>query len=456
MRKFVVFCFGLCLLFSFSIAGTRSSLVGNHVITTKYLKKAFARRGYDYAPTTIKDDDGIYKMWWCGNPEEGVYDYIYYSSSINNGTVWNMPQVVMPPTPLALVSDPSVVKVGSTYYMYFTGTRNAAGTENDIYLATSTDGLTWTKYPNNESPVPVLPRAAPVTDNYGCGQPSVLFLNNEFVVYFLDQEGNPGGMYRATSSDGINFGPRTYIMLANDVDIKYSTTQNCFVMVRGGQFDSNLRVYLHVSYDGLVFTPVDNSKYVAGPPSGETRTISCGLAGDKYGQITDSTLVYYSIGNPNNVNGWEIHISQMNVFYNVQNTMYRFLSMSTRAKDHYYTFNPNNPPYYDYEQKAWIAPADGYPGATPFYRLYNPITQDHFYTADYNERSYAISQCGYYGEGNEGYVYTSPSSSTVPIYRLVQPDTTDHFYTINYDEVNYAISVYGYRYEQIAGYVFQY
>jgi predicted GH43/DUF377 family glycosyl hydrolase len=45
------------------------------------------------------------------------------------------------------VESPTVVKVGSTFYMWYTGVQ--AATQFRIGMATSTDGVNWTKHPSN-------------------------------------------------------------------------------------------------------------------------------------------------------------------------------------------------------------------------------------------------------------------------------------------------------------------
>ena len=111
--------------------------------------------------------------------------------------------------------------------------------------------------------------------------------------------------------------------------------------------------------------------------------------------------------------------------------------------------------------------------AVPFYRLYNLGNGDHLYTTSQAERTY-IQTIGYQDEGNEGYIFppnqavgTAPPAGTVPFYRLYNPVTGDHFYTI-YDaertsalKTGYIDDQYCHIYEgrastciSIAGYVF--
>ncbi len=92
------------------------------------------------------------------------------------------------------------------------------------------------------------------------------------------------------------------------------------------------------------------------------------------------------------------------------------------------------------------------------YRLYNPASGDHFYTASESERDWAIEVAGYGGEGDVGFVADAPSDSgsvdTMPLYRLYNPESGDHFYTTAADERDWAASNLGYNDEGIAGHVF--
>lgn len=61
---------------------------------------------------------------------------------------------------------------------------------------------------------------------------------------------------------------------------------------------------------------------------------------------------------------------------------------------------------------------------TPMYRLYNPNSGEHFYTADADEK--AILK--FLGWEPEGIAWTAPADGT-PVYRLYNPNTGEHHYT---------------------------
>lgn len=112
-----------------------------------------------YAPSVIKDGS-LYKMWYAGF--DGTNWQIYHATSVD-GLTWtkydNSKEGASDTTgtngriPLgtgtkgddAQVYFSSVIKDGGVYKMWYSG---ADGSTYRIYMATSTDGLTWNKYDN--------------------------------------------------------------------------------------------------------------------------------------------------------------------------------------------------------------------------------------------------------------------------------------------------------------------
>ena len=77
------------------------------------------------------------------------------------------------------------------------------------------------------------------------------------------------------------------------------------------------------------------------------------------------------------------------------------------------------------------------------YRLYNPNSGEHFYTASSSERD-SVSASGW---GYEGVAWYAPSSGA-PVYRLYNPNAGDHHYTTSSYERDHLVSV-GWRYEGV-------
>ena len=84
--------------------------------------------------------------------------------------------------------------------------------------------------------------------------------------------------------------------------------------------------------------------------------------------------------------------------------------------------------------------------SVPMYRLYNPNSGEHFYTAKSPERDNLISV----GWSYEGVGWTAPSTGD-PVYRLYNPNAGDHHYTTSASERDALVSV-GWNYEGIGWY----
>lgn len=79
------------------------------------------------------------------------------------------------------------------------------------------------------------------------------------------------------------------------------------------------------------------------------------------------------------------------------------------------------------------------PEEVTIYRLYNPISGEHLYTRDANEKNVLSSKHGWKYEGVGWYAPTSGK----PVYRLYNPGLANHLYTTDTNEVNVLTSKYG-------------
>ena len=101
-----------------------------------------------------------------------------------------------------------------------------------------------------------------------------------------------------------------------------------------------------------------------------------------------------------------------------------------------------------YEGVGWIAPATG----DPVYRLYNPYAGDHHYTLSAKERD-ALKRAGWRYEGIGWHSATASDKGSKPLYREYNPYATTgtHNYTLDANEHHHLISL-GWRNEGIAWY----
>ena len=93
------------------------------------------------------------------------------------------------------------------------------------------------------------------------------------------------------------------------------------------------------------------------------------------------------------------------------------------------------------------APAMASDRAVEMYRMYNPNSGEHFYTANAGERD-ALSMSWWVYEG-VGWI--APETSDVPVYRLYNRYAGDHHYTTSAGERDYLVSQ-GWTYEGIGWY----
>jgi hypothetical protein len=155
-----------------------------------------------YAPD-ILEVNGQWWMYYGGQGSDG-HDAVFLAFS-DDLISWQKhpsnanPQPVVDHGSANHVNDPSVVFVNGTYYMYYT---EAPTGENDrVHLATSNDGLNWTKKGK------VLDVGAPGSwEPDRVGRPSVLYEQGEFRMWY---DGQIYGVARhvgyATSPDGYNW-----------------------------------------------------------------------------------------------------------------------------------------------------------------------------------------------------------------------------------------------------------
>ena len=234
---------------------------------------------YAYVPSVMFD--GVYKMWYCGSPN----DTIYYTTSATLGGPWSTPVAVLEngapgKFDSILTCDPSVIKVGGTYYLYYGGSPYGGpppggswGTQG-VGLATSTDGVNFQRANNGDAvrqPKRESPRSGCAFNSYGAGQPSALYKDGLFYLLYEDTSSSAStcassnGMYLIRSGDptfqsGVQdwngsgwVGDSRSTMAANQfgfgyvsADFMYSDVLGRFVVAlngNGGRHNTELRLF---------------------------------------------------------------------------------------------------------------------------------------------------------------------------------------------------------------------
>ncbi len=196
---------------------------------------------HEDSPTTVLKEHGLYEMWY--HAIEGTTRRIGYATS-PDGITWTKysQNPVLSPGPAGswdadTIANPTVVKVGALYYMYYLHSAGKGG----YGLAVSSDRVDWTKYAAN----PVLsagPRGS--WDGYlmGSGN-SVVYDGQRFHMWFTAARDSSGFlMGYAGSADGKSWtqSPNNPIMskpsppLGRGDDFGPANNQN--VIRRGGQW----------------------------------------------------------------------------------------------------------------------------------------------------------------------------------------------------------------------------
>jgi predicted GH43/DUF377 family glycosyl hydrolase len=280
---------------------------------------------YDWGASSFKDG-GTYRMWWC---RQNTYDVIYYADSWDGLHWYNTQQVLAArggsSQEQLSVGKPAVVKVGTTYYMFYEAPKlftNYPYGEyaNQIFLATSTNGTTWTKYPNNDNPQPVISVPSNITTGaYGIGQPSVFYTNGYFYLFYTcNLTGWPDQIRFAMSTSATNWGSYTTHSIAcqggSGAGVTWNKAINKYVMLYTAQSsltpnpDSPDTVNVHVftSTDGynwengtggVYYQPylwniaVNANKLTASPfANPKVRGYPQFVGTDQYGLVSSSTM----------------------------------------------------------------------------------------------------------------------------------------------------------------------
>jgi len=167
-------------------------------------------KGNIYAPCVLIDG-GIWKMWYGGQGKDG-HDRILYAES-ENGRQWKKKGVALEDNTANHINDPSVVKVGNSFFMYFT--RAEKFVIDRIYVATSKDGLKW-----EVVGLALDAGKEDAWDSLSVGRPSVIHDEGMFKMWYDGRKNFPIGapvegapvsskshrfVGYATSQDGINW-----------------------------------------------------------------------------------------------------------------------------------------------------------------------------------------------------------------------------------------------------------
>jgi hypothetical protein len=166
---------------------------------------------YNYAPAVMLEG-GKVRAWWCS--QMGIAqpngDDILYSEGPSADGPFSSANPVFSGSGSSFdamhTCDPSLIKIGDTYYMYYTGaSRDNHANGSSAGVATSKDGLNWTRANNGQAILG--PSNDVIRENtYGAGQQSAIYLDGWVYLLFTDTTGyaaatNGAGQYVLRSKD---------------------------------------------------------------------------------------------------------------------------------------------------------------------------------------------------------------------------------------------------------------
>ncbi|MDP1675868.1 MAG: hypothetical protein Q8L88_03300 [Bacteroidota bacterium] len=146
--------------------------------------------------TILRDETG-YKLYYCGYNDNNNIRYSIGLATSSDGIQWEKktdPVFKGTNSWDYSIGVKGVLKVNNKYFMYY-GSSPASG----IGLATSADGITWTRYPSN----PII-NPTESWEGGGIGYASVIYDEGKFKMVYVNN-GYSSGFGYATSEDGIHW-----------------------------------------------------------------------------------------------------------------------------------------------------------------------------------------------------------------------------------------------------------
>jgi hypothetical protein len=170
----------------------------------------------EISPDSVLYENGLFKMWYHGGAQwiGGVYtarESIGYATSSDGITwtnyagnpilslgasgTWDSGNVAAGP-----VFNLSAMGLGTGYRMYYNGEPPTPANHRGLGMATSPDGMAWTKYSGN----PVIPYGFGANSNYDGWQGAIIYQDGFWHIWYslIDQS---AGLNYAYSRDGITW-----------------------------------------------------------------------------------------------------------------------------------------------------------------------------------------------------------------------------------------------------------
>jgi hypothetical protein len=154
---------------------------------------------YNYVPSIIID--GGYRTFWCSNcpdcPSPG--DHVWHSVGDGLAGPFGPKSVVMSPTGIPTdfdgehTCDPSIIAVDGAYYLYYGGCCGTdAAHQTAVGVAMSTDGGVTFARMNEGKAIVESAKASTSSNDYGAGQPSVVYVTPYYYMIYTDVASREG------------------------------------------------------------------------------------------------------------------------------------------------------------------------------------------------------------------------------------------------------------------------
>jgi len=247
----------------------------------------------------VQKEGGTYRMWISNGA--GPNGVSIYEATSPDGASWALASALdsprLAPGPDAYdavsVETPSVVKLGSTYHMFWTAVPDSTLIHYTVGHATSTDGVTWTK-----DAQPLITRPSDPADWGGLGvaEPGAVVVGDTLYLYFAMVRCRNGfngtscngpepiaerGIGLVTSTDGVTFTPANNPVVTQSAtyaaSLGYEGYSTPAPMARGGKiylfYDlvhqepefRQVGLAYSVSDDGVTFTEAGTDIVVRDP-----------------------------------------------------------------------------------------------------------------------------------------------------------------------------------------------
>jgi predicted GH43/DUF377 family glycosyl hydrolase len=254
---------------------------------------------YGVSIMSVLYQDGVYKMWYTGMGDPSIYNIGFAMSTDGVNLQKNNNPVLVPTYNFEVrgVQGPKVVQVGNVYKMYYTS--RDVNSITRIGLATSSDGINWTKKSQ-----PVL--TASQSWETSVQASSIVFYNDKYYLYYI-AGGYPNGdtyIGLATSTDGINFTKEPSPIIVPTYSWEGTNIYRANVIYENGKFRMYYLVYDSYRYigyaestDGKTWTKNNNPVFDA---QNINNRWSYGINDISYVKNNDIEKIFYSgfLNNP--------------------------------------------------------------------------------------------------------------------------------------------------------------